>query len=211
MKKSIKKYNFKKDLMNLTETNNQIRMLSGHSVSSNNSFKSLWMLAVVQLQLCESWLNLTQGLLQGWRKRTKVMWIRLQEKTQKNSYYQLFQQKHNLTVIVMEKLLMWIKLVSNFRKKRDIEYIQTAPREGAIEYIGEGLHYKKIPQCKTSCTLKIDVFEIPDNKNIEKVFSEYELLSLDQSNSSPDPSLILILQFPIARASLPPSIFMSNF
>ena len=41
LKKSIKKYNFKKDLMNLTETNNQIRMLSGHSVSSNNSFKSL--------------------------------------------------------------------------------------------------------------------------------------------------------------------------
>ena len=106
LKKSIKKYNFKKDLMNLTETNNQIRMLSGHSVSSNNSFKSLWMLAVVQLQLCESWLNLTQGLLQGWRKRTKVMWIRLQEKTEKNSYYQLFQRKHNLMVIVMEKLLM---------------------------------------------------------------------------------------------------------
>ena len=106
LKKSIKKYNFKKDLMNLIETNNQIRMLSDHSVSSNNSFKSLWMLAVVQLQLCESWLNLTQGLLQGWRKRTKVMWIRLQEKTEKNSYYQLFQQKHNLMVIVMEKLLM---------------------------------------------------------------------------------------------------------
>ena len=55
LKKSIKKYNFKKDLMNLIETNNQIRMLSDHSVSSNNSFKSLWMLAVVQLQLCESW------------------------------------------------------------------------------------------------------------------------------------------------------------
>ena len=55
LKKSIKKYNFKKDLMNLIEPNNQIRMLSDHSVSSNNSFKSLWMLAVVQLQLCESW------------------------------------------------------------------------------------------------------------------------------------------------------------
>ena len=41
LKKSIKKYNFKKDLMNLIETNNQIRMLSDHSVSSNNSFKSL--------------------------------------------------------------------------------------------------------------------------------------------------------------------------
>ena len=41
LKKSIKKYNFKKDLMNLIEPNNQIRMLSDHSVSSNNSFKSL--------------------------------------------------------------------------------------------------------------------------------------------------------------------------
>ena len=29
---------------------------------------------------------------------------------------------------------------------------------------------KKFTQCKISNTLKIDVFEIPDNKNIEKIF-----------------------------------------
>ena len=36
----------------------------------------------------------------------------------------------------------------------------------------------------TSRTLKLDVFKIPDNKNIEKLFSKYELLFLDQANSS---------------------------
>ena len=39
----------------------------------------------------------------------------------------------------------------------------------------------------------MDVFEILDNKNIEKLFSKYELLSLDQANSGSDPSQILIL------------------
>ena len=51
---------------------------------------------------------------------------------------------------------------------------------------------KKFTQCKTSCSLKIDVFEIPDNKNIEKLFSKYELLPLDQAHSSYDASQILI-------------------
>ena len=48
-----------------------------------------------------------------------------------------------------------------------------APKEAATENIGEGLHFqnlKKFTQCKTSHTLKIDVFEIPDNKNIGKLF-----------------------------------------
>ena len=61
----------------------------------------------------------------------------------------------------------------------------------------------KFTQCKTSHTLKIDVFEIPDNKSIGKLFSKYELLFLSQANSSSDPSQILILQFPIPRAFLP--------
>ena len=39
----------------------------------------------------------------------------------------------------------------------------------------------------------MDVFEIQDNKNIEKPFSKYKLLPLDQANSSSDPSQILIL------------------
>ena len=38
MNKDIKKEIFKKDLMNLIETNNQINMTSGHSVSSNTHF-----------------------------------------------------------------------------------------------------------------------------------------------------------------------------
>ena len=43
------------------------------------------------------------------------------------------------------------------------------------------------------------------------MFWKYELLSLDQVNSSSDPSQILILQFLMIRASLPPSPSLSNF
>ena len=52
---------------------------------------------------------------------------------------------------------------------------------------------KKFSQCKTSRTLKIDGFEIPDNKIIGKLFSKYKVLFLDQANSSSHPSQILIL------------------
>ena len=38
---------------------------------------------------------------------------------------------------------------------------------------------KKCTQYKASQTLKIDVFELIDNKNIRKLFSKYELFSLD--------------------------------
>ena len=47
---------------------------------------------------------------------------------------------------------------------------------------------KKCTQYKTSRTLKIDVFEIPDDKNIDKLFSKYELVFLDQTNFSSDTS-----------------------
>ena len=53
--------------------------------------------------------------------------------------------------------------------------------------------------CKKSRALKIDVFKISDNKGIGKLFSKYELLFLDQANSSSDPSQVLILQFSIPR------------
>ena len=70
---------------------------------------------------------------------------------------------------------------------------------------------KKCTQCKTSHTLKTDVFELPDNENIGKLFSKYELFSLDQANLISDPSQILILQYPFPTAYLPslspPSIF----
>ena len=69
----------------------------------------------------------------------------------------------------------------------------------------------KFIQCKTSRTLKINVFEIPDNKNNGKLLSKYELLLLDLTNSSSDSSQILILRFPIRRASVPPSPSLLKF
>ena len=69
-----------------------------------------------------------------------------------------------------------------------MKYIQILP--GAT---GEGLHHnvfitQKYNHYKTSPTLKLDVFKIPDNKNIGKLFLTYELLFLDQANSSSNPS-----------------------
>ena len=63
---------------------------------------------------------------------------------------------------------------------------------------------KKFTQCKTSGTLKIDVVEIPDNKNIGLVF-------LNQANSCSYPSQILIRQFPAPGTSLPLSPSLSTF
>ena len=60
LNKDIKKENFKKDLMNLTEKNHKINMKSEHSVSTNkwfqshlnaksfNMFLTLWKLCEVQ-------------------------------------------------------------------------------------------------------------------------------------------------------------------
>ena len=71
---------------------------------------------------------------------------------------------------------------------------------------------EKSTHCKTSLTLKIDAFEIPDNKNIGKVFSKYELFFLHKANSSSDPSQILILKFLILRTPLTPLTFtISNW
>ena len=39
----------------------------------------------------------------------------------------------------------------------------------------------KFTQCKTSRTLQIGVFEIQDKENIRNLFSEYELLFLNQT------------------------------
>ena len=62
---------------------------------------------------------------------------------------------------------------------------------------------KKCTQCKTSHTSKTDVFELPNNKNIEKLSSKYEVVFKEQSNFSSNPFQVLILQYPIPRASLP--------
>ena len=69
----------------------------------------------------------------------------------------------------------------------------------------------KFNPCKTSRTLKIDVFEIPGNKNNGKLLSKQELLFLDQAHSTYDPSQTLLLQFPIPRASLPPAPSLPHF
>ena len=60
-----------------------------------------------------------------------------------------------------------------------MKYIQILPatREGATINIEEVFVTKKLTQCKTSCTLKIKVFRIPDNKNIGKLFSKYDCFS----------------------------------
>ena len=47
---------------------------------------------------------------------------------------------------------------------------------------------QKFTNYKTSRTLKLDVFKIPDNKNIEKLFSKYEVIFLDQASSGSNPS-----------------------
>ena len=63
---------------------------------------------------------------------------------------------------------------------------------------------KKCIQRKTLHTLKNVVFELPDNKNVEKLFSKYELLSLNQPDFISDPTKTLILQYLFPAASLPP-------
>ena len=48
-------------------------------------------------------------------------------------------------------------------------------------------------------------------KILEFFLSKYQLVFLDQPNSSSDPSRLLILQFPISRASVSPSPSLSHF
>ena len=59
-------------------------------------------------------------------------------------------------------------------KKLDINYIQTLPAEiqknVLRKLLGNAFINEKYTQCKTPHTLKIDVFELPDNKNIAKLF-----------------------------------------
>ena len=56
---------------------------------------------------------------------------------------------------------------------------------------------KKYIQCKIPHTFKIYVLELPDNKNIGKLFSKYDLFFPNQANFGFDSSQILILQHPI--------------
>ena len=69
----------------------------------------------------------------------------------------------------------------------------------------------KFTQCKISRSLKFDVVEITNNKNIAKLFSKYEQLLLNQDHFSSDPSQTLILQFPMPRASHNPDYVLHWF
>ena len=53
--------------------------------------------------------------------------------------------------------------------------------------------------------------ELPDNKDIGKLFSKHYLFFLDQANFRSALSQTLILQYPIPRASLSFSPSLSNF
>ena len=93
--------------------------------------------------------------------------------------------------------------------KWDINYVQTIPaliQQKVLRKILEKVFITtKCTQSKTLHTLKADVFELTENKNIEKLFSKYDLFSLDQANLAPDPSQILIIQYPFQQLSCLPS------
>ena len=97
--------------MNLIETNHQINMTSDHSISSNNSFKDhlnakSFNMFFNTVAVERSTVILLQCLLQGWYERIRVMWIQLQEKTEKNPHHQQYYQKHHFMAKVMKNLLM---------------------------------------------------------------------------------------------------------
>ena len=77
------------------------------------------------------------------------------------------------------------------KNKWDINYIQRLPTKSNRKCYGK--YWKKVfitkkcTQCEISNTLKQMIFELPDNKHIGKLFLKYELLFLDQSNSSSNP------------------------
>ena len=114
----------------------------------------------------------------------------------------------HLMMIVLIKLLMSIKLSAIMEYKWDINYVQTIPaliQQKVLRKILEKVFITtKCTQRKTLHTLKADVFELTENKNIEKLFSKYDLFSLDQANLGSDPSQILIIQYPISTAFLSP-------
>ena len=58
-------------------------------------------------------------------------------------------------------------------------YLNTTKQKVLRKILEKVYITKKFTQCKISRTLKPDVFEISDNKNIGKLFSKYELFFLD--------------------------------
>ena len=73
--KILNQENFKKDLMNLTETNRKINMNSDHSVRSNK-----WLKSHLNANSFNMFLILSTSV-----SAARLMWIQLSEKTQKLS------------------------------------------------------------------------------------------------------------------------------
>ena len=87
-------------------------------------------------------------------------------------------------------LLLIQNLLAIRENKWDIKHMKILPTQQKVirEILEKVFIYKNFAKCKTLRVLKIDVFEISDNKNIGKIFSKHELLFLNQANSSSDPS-----------------------
>ena len=104
---------------------------------------------------------------------------------------------------------------TSIENKWDIKYIETLLaqiQQKVLRKILEKVFItKKYVQSKNSHTLKTDVFELPDNKNIGKLFSKYELLFVDQANFCSNLFQVLIPQYPIPSACLFPLPSLSNF
>ena len=104
---------------------------------------------------------------------------------------------------------------TSIENKWDIKYIETLfaqIQQKVLRKILEKVFItKKYVQSKNPHTLKTDVFELPDNKNIGKLFSKYELLFVDQANFCSNLFQVLIPQYPIPSACLFPLPSLSNF
>ena len=99
----------------------------------------------------------------------------------------------------------------NSKEETQIYSNITCPNRSYGKYWRSFSLLRNLLNVKTSRTLKIDVFEISDNKHIGKLFSRYKLLFLDQANSISDPSQILIIEFPVPRDFLSPLPSLFNF
>ena len=104
-------------------------------------------------------------------------------------------------------------MLAIIENKWDIEFIKILPPQRKVlgKMLEEVFINKKFTECKTSRTLKIDVFEIPDNKKYWKIVLKCGLLFLNRANFCSDPSQILMLQFSTPVALLPPLPSLSRF
>ena len=71
-------------------------------------------------------------------------------------------------------------IIENKLDKNHIQILHAQAQQKVLQKMLEKAFItKKCTQCKTSHTLKIDVSELLDNKNIGELFSKYETFFLD--------------------------------